>query len=1232
MFNRPFEVGKKEPEKISAPTNAAKPDGPDPEAAGHPAVGAHVPPGASAEQAAPLMAHWVQDGGGTAGTGAETHIATDSQDAAASGGPFSAAPLMAHWAQDGGTTGVGAGHGAPTGTHDAVGGGGPWASGPPPGADDAGQSAWAAGGRDFGSGLARQAGAAQAGVAGSHAAVGHATAALRAVAANGGAAATGAKAGAASAEEPSTGEREDEETQGEPETEEQKQEQEEVAHEAGQEQEPQAPAATGTSAESAAMQHDSERSEAGGEGEAAEYVATEEGEKDESKGQEAPAPVQAEAPGQDDSALGGKAASEEAEADGATQGDSEPEQKDAAGVDTAGADATGVDAVGAEAAAGEAEVSRGAAEGGDTESGGATGGGTVDAGAESEAAAGAGAGAESTDSAAGGTDRTVADGVSEDAAERAPHAVTGAEKGAASVVHEMQGSFGEDFSGVGLSPNLSPADANGAKAVALDEHVAYDPAQVDPSTGEGKKIIGHELAHIVQKRHGTSHPDSADAYVEFGPSPPVPTEGPDHRERLEREADDAGNRAARGERAKVASGAKTPVYQFWGWDDLKKTASVAWNKVKDKAGSVAGTVKDTASGAWNSVKDTAGGAWSQVKQGAGGLWNKVKQGASGAWNSTKGVAAKGRDLAKQGWGKVQQGAEWFTNQPALNVASWTLSPIFPMGPVLNLGAHLIAGKPGKFLDQFQTVLDIVGVVDPTGIADGANALIHLARGNYAEAALSAISIIPYIGDVVGKGGKVVKRLMPFLKKAPGFLKKGWNLAKPFLKKGVDLVAPLVKKGISKVAPWVKKGWEGLKGFGRSIGKGWDNLKDGIKKAPNFFRDKARVLRDGLARGADWATKKWLQIKDGIKKAPSLIKEKWNSLKGLPGKLYDKWRGWRYSIPSKLKGLWDGHAPSWLKKGIDLVKGAPGKLKGLWDRHAPSWLKKGINTVRGAFDRVKKGVKDWAADKWQRYAPKWLQRGAKKASEKWDAFKGRARRIYNKIVNPYPHTKKPGAFTTKPTHPPPSPQRIAGQTKAKTAMSKSHTDPDGVWDQKVLNDPNHKQLKDSLDEFAAGDKGKSVKDLDLSKKGGEQLHEELLDKGFKHKREPLTKDVDGQREFVLSRPGQDGKMTTSDPTDPNIVSQDIYTHADGGMVRVKPEGDPSSPFRPQPHSSKSVLHDPNKGTDLSNEAFKVTNNGEPVPKSAFGPTGMKPKGDVGTAGEYKGYSDEIMDAGHADLAP
>lgn len=56
------------------------------------------------------------------------------------------------------------------------------------------------------------------------------------------------------------------------------------------------------------------------------------------------------------------------------------------------------------------------------------------------------------------------------------------------------------------------------------------------------------------------------------------------------------------------------------------------------------------------------------------------------------------------------------------------------------------------LDWFQSGLDAIGIIDPFGIADGVNSLIYLARGNYMEAGISALAIIPYIGDI-GKAGK-----------------------------------------------------------------------------------------------------------------------------------------------------------------------------------------------------------------------------------------------------------------------------------------------------------------------------------------------------------------------------------------------------------------------------------------------------------------------------------------------
>ncbi len=59
------------------------------------------------------------------------------------------------------------------------------------------------------------------------------------------------------------------------------------------------------------------------------------------------------------------------------------------------------------------------------------------------------------------------------------------------------------------------------------------------------------------------------------------------------------------------------------------------------------------------------------------------------------------------------------------------------------------------LDLTQIGLDIAGIFDPTPISDGANTLISLGRSDWLGAGLSAVSMIPYVGDAakLGKLGK-----------------------------------------------------------------------------------------------------------------------------------------------------------------------------------------------------------------------------------------------------------------------------------------------------------------------------------------------------------------------------------------------------------------------------------------------------------------------------------------------
>ena len=67
--------------------------------------------------------------------------------------------------------------------------------------------------------------------------------------------------------------------------------------------------------------------------------------------------------------------------------------------------------------------------------------------------------------------------------------------------------------------------------------------------------------------------------------------------------------------------------------------------------------------------------------------------------------------------------------------------------------HVLQGE-----DVLSAGLDIVGVFDPTGVADGLGATLAAKNGDWMSAGISGLGIIPYVGDLAktGKIGKDIK--------------------------------------------------------------------------------------------------------------------------------------------------------------------------------------------------------------------------------------------------------------------------------------------------------------------------------------------------------------------------------------------------------------------------------------------------------------------------------------------
>ena len=97
---------------------------------------------------------------------------------------------------------------------------------------------------------------------------------------------------------------------------------------------------------------------------------------------------------------------------------------------------------------------------------------------------------------------------------------------------------------------------------------------------------------------------------------------------------------------------------------------------------------------------------------------------------------------------IRDGSNWFAyvnNDPVNYVDLWGL---------LASEGHI---NWNAVLDGVQAGLDVAGLVPGVGeIADGVNALISLGRGDVAGATLSAMSMVPVVGDAIGKGGKVFR--------------------------------------------------------------------------------------------------------------------------------------------------------------------------------------------------------------------------------------------------------------------------------------------------------------------------------------------------------------------------------------------------------------------------------------------------------------------------------------------
>ncbi len=175
-------------------------------------------------------------------------------------------------------------------------------------------------------------------------------------------------------------------------------------------------------------------------------------------------------------------------------------------------------------------------------------------------------------------------------------------------------------------------------------------------------------------------------------------------------------------------------------------------------------------------------------------------------------------------------------------------------------------------DIGQVALDIIGIFDPTGISDGANALISAGRGDWVGAALSAVSIIPFVGDLA-KAGKLGKWATTVAKAVDAAINNPAARAalEPALRKLNDALAAVPDSVMRNLPTELKNTIDGIKGkldelFGAAKTKVDDVALAAAKTVERTFgKNSAKWITDAEGRLVS-ASAELKQVFPGLKRS------------------------------------------------------------------------------------------------------------------------------------------------------------------------------------------------------------------------------------------------------------------------------------------------------------------------------------------------------------------------------
>jgi hypothetical protein len=356
---------------------------------------------------------------------------------------------------------------------------------------------------------------------------------------------------------------------------------------------------------------------------------------------------------------------------------------------------------------------------------------------------------------------------------------------------EMSGKIGEDFSRVRIHDDDTAVQLSrdlGAKAFTVGNDVYFNRGQYRPDSGQGKKLLTHELVHTVQQTGQASAQRQ-----------------PIVRNRVGGEKIQGGffgkvwkgvKKAGKAVGGAIVSGAKK-VGGVAGkvWDKasgfFRGAADWAWEGLKSLGSKTLNWLTKAGNHVWEAIKWFGDKAWAGIKWLGEFLWEKLALIGTNLWSFLSNIPVRLWRLIVHGWEGIK------------GIASWAWSGL------KRAAAHIGKGVEGVF----------------RWLASGIDGVLEWVLNG-------VISGFEWAVDFIKNPS--MEKLMEGL---TGALSWVWDGLKEFAKWGW--------KGVEGAVKWA---WEGLKGFGSWI---WEGIVAGGKWAGRLLMYVLDLIGFGEALQIIW---------------------------------------------------------------------------------------------------------------------------------------------------------------------------------------------------------------------------------------------------------------------------------------------------------------------------------------------------------------------------------------------